>query len=600
LYGTLKNPKNLHQKIWNFFAQGNQTTDQSRSFEWEFQAAGAGLWEEAARQALAATGQAGAKEDFKTENWYLDRSLRWVQKIPADKRRYGLLLDIYRERGNFFARQGELDKAISEYSRQLKMARKLKKPEEVADAYNRLGNQFRQKPDYPKAEQNLKKALGLLERLGKDFEVSRTYNNLGATYAHQLRLEEALNHYTRAAEIQHRLGATKNLAVTLNNIGTAHVLADRFQEGVRFFREALQLNRKLDEKEQTALCLNNLGFILCQRGECDGAKTLLLEALELNRQIGSQKWEVLNLDNLAIAAYRSGNYPEAIRYALFGLELSEKINFKGSHLSLLATLGGSLKAQGQYAEAEKYLTYGLSLVEEVHDLPSEIPLRLEKIELTLLVNDLPEAEKAAAEASERIQGVSDRSLRARLFMLLAKLAAHRGKVAEMRKHLGEAEKVLAESEYFPERHRLALERVELSKLQDRTEKIEELLLSVRTLSGVPVNSTLTCEQLFLEAQSALHLGQFTTARQKGGDALKLAYDLSEPEKIWRLHHLLAKLWMEEKNYQKAFLELQKSAQILESLKSNFETEENLARYFQDPEKIQLLSEINRVADVLGR
>ncbi|HXF49385.1 MAG TPA: tetratricopeptide repeat-containing protein kinase family protein, partial [Verrucomicrobiae bacterium] len=273
LYSTLKDRKNNHKKIWDFFAQSNRTADKTRSFEWEFQAAGAGLWEEAASQALVAAGEAGAKEDFRTENWYLNRSLKWVQKLPAGSRQNGLFLEIYRERGNFFARQGELDKAISEYTCQLKMASKLKKLEEEADACNRLGNQFRQIPDYPKAEQNLKKALALLEKLGKEFEVSRTYNNLGATYAHQLRIEEALFHYTKAAEIQRRLGVTKNLAGTLNNIGVAHMMADRFQEAVGFFREALQLDRKLDDKEQTAVCLNNLGFILAQRGEFEGAKT---------------------------------------------------------------------------------------------------------------------------------------------------------------------------------------------------------------------------------------------------------------------------------------------------------------------------------------
>jgi tetratricopeptide (TPR) repeat protein len=212
---------------------------------------------------------------------------------------------------------------------------------------------------------------------------------------------------------------------------------------------------------------------------------------------------------------------------------------------------------------------------------------------------LPEAEKEATEASARIKRVSDRSLRARLLMLLAKLSARKGKRPDMEKHLDEAEKLLAESEYFPERHRLAMERVELLGLEDKTEKIEELLSGVRALSAVPASPTLSCERLFLEAQSAFRLGQLEIARQKAAEALKLAYELSEPEKIWRLHHLLAKLWMEEKNYQQAFGELQSAAQILESLRNNFDTEENLTRYFQDPEKVNLLSEIQKIAEVLA-
>ena len=80
----------------------------------------------------------------------------------------------------------------------------------------------------------------------------------------------------------------------------------------------------------------------------------------------------------------------------------------------------------------------------------------------------------------------------------------------------------------------------------------------------------------------------------------MAYELNEPEKIWRLHHLLARSWVEEKNYQKVFGELKAAAKILDGLKENFSSEESLARYFEDPQKIALLSEIQKVAQVLGR
>lgn len=600
LYHTVKNRKENHRRISDCFAQSGQISDKTRSREWEFQAAGAEAWEEAARQALVAAEQADAGEDFKTELWYLDRSLQWIQKTPARTRRDALLLDIYRARGNFFGRQGELERAIVEYSLQLKLAKKLKNLQEEADAYNRLGNHLRQKADYLKAEKTLKKALALFQKLGDELNLSYVHNNLGAAYAHQLRFEESLTHYTKAAEIQRRLGATKNLALTLNNIGVAQMMADHLQEGTRFFREALELNRKLDEKEQIALCLNNLGFTQAQRGEFREAEKLLLEALELNRQIGSQKWEVLNLETLAMLAYRTGNYPGAIRYALLGLELSEKINYRGNHLSLLASLGGSLKAQGQYAEAEKYLSRGLALAGEIHDQSSEVLLHLEMTELALLVNDLLGAERTAGLAAEKIKGVSDAALRARLFILLGKIASRKREIPEAEKNFDEAEKLLVESEHYPERRMLALVQAEWLGLDGRGKKIEDLLAGVRTLSGEPPDRSQTCEKLFLEARASWKNGNLESARRQASEALELAYRLSEPEKIWRLHHFMAKLWMEEKNYQKVFGELQSAAQMLESLRGNFDSEESLNRYFQDPEKVNLLTEIQKMAEFLGR
>ncbi|HEU4436760.1 MAG TPA: hypothetical protein VFR89_04790, partial [candidate division Zixibacteria bacterium] len=219
---------------------------------------------------------------------------------------------------------------------------------------------------------------------------------------------------------------------------------------------------------------------------------------------------------------------------------------------------------------------------------------------SLLVNDPSEAEKNARQAQEKIKAVSDASLRARLFMLLAKLAARKKKTSEMQKLLGEAEKILMKSEYLPERHRLAMERIELLEGQSKVEKIEELLSGVRALSDEPMSPTLSCEKLFLEAQSAFQAGDLQNARNHAAQALELAYQLSEPEKIWRLHHFMAKLWMEEKNFQKAFRELQSAARVLENLKGNFATEESLNSYFDDPQKKELLSEIRKIAEALGR
>lgn len=600
LHYTLKDRVGSHRKIWTHFRQTGQTVEKNRAFEWEFQAAGAEEWEAAARQALAAAQTADSQENFKMELWYLNRALKWAGRMPSGAGRNRLLLDIHRDRGNFFGRQGELEKAIAEHQQRVRLAQKLKNRKEEALAYNRLGDSFRQLPDYPQAEIALKKAIGLLQKLGKELQLSHVHNNLGLVYAYQFRIEEALNHHTKAEEIQRRLGATKELASTLNNIGVAHVLADQLKESIQFFQEALELNRKLNEKEEMALCLNNLGYIQVLRGMFSEAERLFQEALNLNRQIGSQKWEVLNLDNLAIVAYQGGHHSQAIRYALLALELSEKINYQGNHLSILASLGGSLKAQGQYAEAEKYLTRGIDLAAEIHDLPNELLLYFEKAELYLLENNLPDAEKATQRAAGKIKTVSDSALRARLFLLSGKIAARKGNQSEAEKQFDEAAKLLEKSERLPERQKLALTRAEILGLEESGKKIGELLAGLRTLAAEPASQSATCEKLFIEAQYAFHSGDIKTAQNYASEALSLAYKLSEPERIWRLHHLLAKTYLEEKNYQKTFAELQSAAAVLEVLKENFDTDENLTRYFQDPEKIKLLSEIQKMAGILGK
>jgi len=598
LYNTLTKTGSAHRKIWDCFEKQNQLQDKNRAFEFEYQTAGAGLWEPAAKQAVRAAEEANAQEDFKAALWYLNRAQKWSHRIPSRNKRDELLMAVLQARGTFFGQQGELDLAIAEYSELAQLAKKMKNLEEEAHAYNRLGNIFRQKPDFPAAEKALKKALLLFERLGKELNASHCHNNLGATYAHQHRYEEALRHYHQAADIQKRLGATRNLASTMNNIGVVFAFRDELKEAGRYFGEGLQLNRQLGEKEEIARCLNNVAFILIQQGKFQEVQRLLQEAIELNRQIGNQKEEIFNLDNLALCFYRRGNYAQAIAHALQGLSLAEKISYQGNHSSLYCSLGASLKNQGQYAEAEKYLLRALDQAKELKDRPSETLAILEIGDLRLHLNDIEKAKEMAHSGLGRTQNSSERALRGRFYSLLGRIHAACGDRSGSEKYFIEAENRLSQSEHQADRQEVALERSEALALKETDQKIDELLALVRTFSIEGMSAPQVCKKLFLEASFLLEKGRLADARDKAAEALKIAYDLNEPEKIWRLHHFLGGIWAKEKNFQKVFSELKAAAQVLHNLKENFPTEASFNRYFEDPQKIALLSEIQKVAQAL--
>lgn len=71
-----------------------------------------------------------------------------------------------------------------------------------------------------------------------------------------------------------------------------------------------------------------------------------------------------------------------------------------------------------------------------------------------------------------------------------------------------------------------------------------------------------------------------------------------PELIWRIHHQIGKLSLSMNNLERAYKELKSAQNIIKELSTKIGNENMKERYLEDKEKIELLSDIKSVVELM--
>ena len=194
----------------------------------------------------------------------------------------------YYELGNAFKQQGNFDKAMSNYSKALKIN------PNYAEAHNNLGYILAYQKHYKEAIDHYKEAL----RIKPNY--SEAHNNLGTAFLYQGNEKEAVYHYYKALKNnQNYAGAYYNLA----KIFTNHANIER---AILYYKKALELDPEMTQ------ALYNLSWILGthEDGKHRNGKEALIMAEKLCKITRYQ--QPLALDALAAAYADTGQFHKAV------------------------------------------------------------------------------------------------------------------------------------------------------------------------------------------------------------------------------------------------------------------------------------------------
>ena len=136
-------------------------------------------------------------------------SIRSVQ-IKRAEQRY--------KKGQYLVSKGELDKAIVNFEKSIKIARAAGFNEGVAHNLNELAIINTARGEYDKARENLNEALKIYKDLNMAPEVSKTLNNIAVTYTKQRKFQEALRGYEDLMEWDTKTGNQLGVGITLYNM----------------------------------------------------------------------------------------------------------------------------------------------------------------------------------------------------------------------------------------------------------------------------------------------------------------------------------------------------------------------------------------------
>ena len=184
----------------------------------------------------------------------------WKSTVTLFEHALSVTADNYFAHNNLgiaYARQGEMDKAISHYTKALQF-----KPY-FPRAHNNLGNAYARQGRTEEAIAHFTLAL----QYKPDF--AGAHNNLGNVLAAQGKNKEAIFHFSRAQQLQ------PDFAEVSFNMGSVFARQGSMDDALAQFSRALEL------KPDFAEAHNSLGVILARKGRFDEAIVHFREALRL-------------------------------------------------------------------------------------------------------------------------------------------------------------------------------------------------------------------------------------------------------------------------------------------------------------------------------
>ncbi len=232
------------------------------------------------------------KTVLRNRDWQ-NEYLFWTAILKEQPQNY----DAHNNLGNYFYKQGALDRAIGE----LEEAVRLKK--NYPEGHNSLGTMYidkglidkaiaeyveaiKYKPVFPQAYYNLGNACikkGLLDKsimyfekaIGMGLHNPQVFNNLGSAYIKKGMLDDAIAQYKKALVVYN------DYAEVHSNLGYVYTEKGDLDKAASELREALRL------QPNHANAHNNLGAVYCQKGLLDMAQQEFLAAVRYDQKNAS-------------------------------------------------------------------------------------------------------------------------------------------------------------------------------------------------------------------------------------------------------------------------------------------------------------------------
>lgn len=268
--------------------------------------------------------------------------------------------------------------AIDYYQKQIKLIDRLPQQKQKKEYFISLnqalkcqGEIWRLIGEPNKALSNYTRLLTLARR-NKDIAAeSEALKNLGLVYFDRGEYRRALKYYQASLRLRMKLNDTTGQAATLNNIGVIYLNLGRYQEAISCYYTCLKVAEQSQDKKWQAHALNNLALTYRERGEYQKALEFGQQALQLREALGDKKMLAATVNNLGLIYENLCQYPLAKKSYQRVLKISKQIGYREGEHSAQINLGEICQILGQDTLAEQYYQNALTLAKEMNDPTGE-------------------------------------------------------------------------------------------------------------------------------------------------------------------------------------------------------------------------------------
>jgi tetratricopeptide (TPR) repeat protein len=274
-------------------------------------------------------------------------------------------VDVLRNLAAAQAQQQAFSKAAQTYTLALEKAAAA--PLALAGTQRDIGILHVQQGELEKAIQNWSEALKIYEAEGRSGRAARLYCDIANLHKQLGHHKRAMKDYEQALVLLNTSDDLETRGIVLSNAATAYVDQGNIESAEAFFQEAISIAQELEDRTAEATRRGNYGWFLLATGRAERALNILNYALRQSENLGLTLQTAVQLDNIGLAYDALGQHEQALDYHQRALVLLEGMDLVPWSALVRANLGHTLVSLGRFTEAETHLAAALEQARSLSD-----------------------------------------------------------------------------------------------------------------------------------------------------------------------------------------------------------------------------------------
>ncbi len=222
------------------------------------------------------------------------------------------------------------------------------------DAFNYIGLSYRRKGDLDKALQNGLKSLKIRVKIKDSVGIAWAYESLAMVYKYKGAYDKAIAMYQEAAGIFEKINDSDNLAGCYYNVADLYMDLKRYQLSKKYYLQAKIIIRETDELLETDIN-NSLGVMYYYTQKLDSALLYYQMALDGYKKLGSKEGVAIGYQNVGEVFVLKGLHKQGIKKLQKALKIYKELNYKKDIISVYLSLAQSFKITKEMDSAFYYL-----------------------------------------------------------------------------------------------------------------------------------------------------------------------------------------------------------------------------------------------------
>jgi len=285
-----------------------------------------------------------------------------------------LLLNAY-----VFKMEGEIEKALENAKRSVKLFQKTHNKSGEALAYLNMGNSFEIISELDKALEITRKALIIYQEIDDIKGVGHSYVQIGQLLWVKGEFDNALDALKKSLECSLQAKDTITAAITCGLKGNIMHCVGKYEESIKYLEKSLPLFEQVENRHGLAVAYNCLAGSYHQNGELQKALDYFEKSIILGEEIGEIGTVTSSLTNLAEVYIDLDNLEKALEYCdkaaslfdksekkivksnnhiMYGIIYHKKKNWNSSNQHFKKALELAVQTSMPYLTAQVYFNYG--------------------------------------------------------------------------------------------------------------------------------------------------------------------------------------------------------------------------------------------------